>query len=209
MPSPLLGANALPTEVNLGGRAYPIAHGFRDGVRFETMMADARIAEGTKVALAIRIFFGEQPEADLGEVIAAMLDFYRCGKPAVDSEDESDEPLYSYSHDYDLIFAAFVNAYDIDLLDEACELHWFKFRAMLSALPEDSQFMRVIGYRGVQITADMPKEERRHFAKMKRLFALPADASMRPVAIRDEESYRDVLDAVIKAKQEGIVDVCD
>jgi len=202
--SPLLGRDALPVEVILDGRAFPIAHDFRAGIRFETLMNDERITESEKVVLAIRIFFGETPEADLGETIRAILDFFRCGKPVTDFGDSDDRPLYSYSHDYDLIFAGFLNAYGIDLLDPATALHWFKFRAMLAALPETSQFMRVLGYRGMDLTSSMSSEERSHYAKMKRLYALPEDAAMRPVAIRDESSYRDVLAAVLEAKRAAL-----
>jgi hypothetical protein len=202
--SPLLGHDALPVEVILDGRAFPISHDFRAGIRFETMMTDARITEAEKVVLAIRIFFGETPDVDLGDVIDAILDFFRCGKPVTDFGESDDRPLYSYSHDYDLIFAGFLNAYGIDLLDPATELHWFKFRAMLAALPESSQFMRVIGYRALDLTSSMSPEERSHYAKLKRLYALPDDAAMRPVTIRDEDSYRSVIEAVLAAKRAAL-----
>ena len=63
------------------------------------------------------------------KVVAAMLDFYRCGKPESAYEADDTTRHYSYEHDYDLIFAAFLNAYGIDLLDPSTRLHWFKFRA--------------------------------------------------------------------------------
>lgn len=203
MRSPLLGSDALPVTVTVTGRAFPIRHDFRDGIAFETLMFDRRVPDEAKVPIALDIWFGETwPDADLGAVIAAMLDFYACGKPQ--DGDEGGGQLYSYVYDYDLIYAAFLSAYGIDLF--GCgELHWWRFRAMLAALPEDSQFMRVVGYRAVKITTDMPKEQRSHLAKMKRLYALPELASDRPVKLSTEQEYRDAIEAVKKAKREGLV----
>jgi len=192
-------AGALPVCVRVDGEDYPIRHDFRDGIRFETLMFDERVPESAKVALALGIWFPALPDADLGRIIEAMLAFYRCGKPSA-PESESDERLYSYEHDWDAIFAGFLTAYGIDLLDPTVELHWWKFRSMLAALPEDSQFMRIVGYRGVKLSGDMGKEQRAFLRKMKALYALPCGGSMRPVPIRDEASLQAALAAVRKAK---------
>jgi len=201
--SPLLGANALPTTVTIAGRAYPIRYDFRDGIRFEELVYDQRVPDGAKVALALELWFPALPDEDLGEVLAAMLAFYRCGKP--DNEASSDHhQLYSYSHDYDLIYAAFVQQYGIDLLAPATHLHWWAFRAMFLGLEQTTRFMEVVGYRSMSIPNGASAEYRAHIRKMKRVFALPITDASRPVALRDEAEYRDALAAVIAAKKEGL-----
>lgn len=164
-------------------------------------MHDATIPEATKVMLALDLWFEDRPRGvDLGEVIDAMLDFYRCGKPEGVSDGDT-RRLFDYAHDYDLIFAAFLGAYGIDLLDPDVRLHWWRFRAMLAALPEDCQFMRVVGYRAAKITPDTPKEQRQFLQKMKRLHALPEDEASAPVRLVSEADYADALAAVIEAKR--------
>ncbi len=169
------------------------------------MINDATIPEVTKVALALDIWFGERPDVDLGATIAAMLEFYRCGKTQAADEEESSGQIYSYEHDWDAVFSGFLSTYRIDLLDPTTTLHWWKFRSMLMALPEDSQFMRIVGYRCAKVSSDMSKEQRAHILKMKRIYALPDPA--RPVRVRSDTEYREVLAAIIAAKLEAKRDV--
>lgn len=167
------------------------------------MIFDTSVPEKAKVSLALGIWFGDEiPKGvDLGEVIDAMLDFYRCGKVDTGTGEES-EQLFSYTHDYDLIFAAFLSEYGIDLLDPGTRLHWWRFRAMLAALPSECQLMQVIGYRAAKIPAKCDPEYRRHLLKMKRAYALPTEASAAAVRIRSEDDYRAALEAVLAAKRE-------
>lgn len=206
MQSPLLGSHALPTEVALGGRAFPIRHDFRDGVRFETLMFDERLPDEAKLPAALRIWYETMPPAAmLSEAIDAMLDFYRCGKVPTPDVGGDTAPLYSYVHDYDLIYAAFLQSYGIDLLDPETRLHWWRFRAMLAALPADCQLMRVIGYRAAKPYDGMSKEQRHHMAKMKRLFAIPREDGMAAKRIRTEADHDAALAAVLAAKRgEGL-----
>lgn len=201
--SPLLGTSALPTSVTIAGRAYPIRHDFRDGIRFEELMYDQRVPDGAKVALALEVWFTTAPPEDLGLVLAAMMDFYRCGKPDPQGADATAQ-LYSYTYDYDLIYAAFLQQYGIDLLAPATALHWWQFRAMFLGLEQTTRFMEVVGYRSMSIPDGASREYRAHVRKMKRVFALPSTDSSRPVALRDDAEYRAALEAVLAAKREGL-----
>lgn len=202
MNSPLLGADALPLTIVVGGEAFPIRSDFRDGIRFESMMYDERVPDGAKVNMALSILLPERPPAHLlAETLEAMLSFYRCGKPEAPEGDDGRQ-LYSFAHDYDIIYAAFLQAYGIDLLDPATTLHWWKFRAMLLALPEDCQFMRVVGYRAARVTSDMSREQRSHIRKMQRLYALPGEHIAAPRRIDTEEELDSVIAAIIAAKTE-------
>jgi len=185
--------------VNIGGVEFPIRHDFRDGIRFESLIYDCRVPEGALLPLALTIWFEAEPDADKGEVIAAMLDFYRCGKP-VPPESGEDQRLFSYDHDYDLIYAGFLTSYNIDVLDPETKLHWWKFRAMLAALPESSQLMRVISYRAAKVESWMSRAQKASIRKMRRLHALPgAEGPAR--RIRDEASYHEALEAMLAEEE--------
>ncbi len=203
MRSPLLGEGELPTSVTIDGEEHPIRHGFRDGIRFETLVIDRSIPEQSKLPLALDIWYGETwPDTDVGALLEAMLDFYRCGKPA--AAGESDTVLFSYAHDYDDIYAAFLQVYGVDLLDPATEIHWWRFRAMLLGLPAETRFMRVIAIRDAKVMPGMSKEEKAHLRKLKRIHALPDDAVPAPVKLRTEDEYRAALEAIRAAKLEGL-----
>lgn len=55
------------------------------------------------------------------------------------------ESVLDFSADAELIFASFMAAYHIDLSTE--KMHWFKFMALLTSLPDNSPLMRTIALR--------------------------------------------------------------
>lgn len=199
MRSPLT-EGTLPDTVTISGTAYQIRTDFRVGVRFEEMLADSTLNDEAKVALALALWFEQCPEAYIGDIIDAVLWFHRGGKEAGDGDDV-EERVYSFSHDYDMLYAAFLSAYRIDLLDPDTRLHWWRFRAMLVALPEQSQFMRAVGWRCTEVTSDMPSDQRRHVRKMKRLFALPG--TQRPRIQTMEELHARIAEVEAERAKSG------
>ena len=190
---PLGAPEALPTTVDVGGRAFTIAHDFRAGIRFETMMYDPDVPEDAKPVLGLGIWYGaELPDADPRELMRAALEFYRCGKPEAEG---SAKRLYDFSHDDQMIYAAFMQAYQVDLY--AVEyLHWWRFRAMFGALPKECQFVEAVGWRGAKPGKGMSAEQKRHMRRMKKLYALPDSTRRR--ALTDEEYEARIAEVVAR-----------
>ena len=163
---------ALPSSVSVHGIDYPIRTSFRIGLQFEELMADHDVPDGTKLALALNLYYTDTPP-DTEAAIERMLWFHRCGQREV--EGDGSQRLYSFTHDFPLLFSGFLAAYGIDLYDDSLSLHWWRFRAMMTALPKESEFVRAIGYRAQKPHNGMSAEERRHLSKMKRLYALPIE----------------------------------
>ncbi len=73
------------------------------------------------------------------------------------------EREFDFAFDNELIFASFYEAYGIDL--DVVRLHWWKFCALLSALPESTVLMRVVSLRRADLGAiaddDLRKKVRR------------------------------------------------
>ena len=61
-------------------------------------------------------------------------------KPKDSTDDE--KPLYSLKYDSEFIFSSFMQAYNIDLIEEQGKLHWQKFNALLSGLPDGTKLIR-------------------------------------------------------------------
>ncbi len=61
------------------------------------------------------------------------------------------EREFDFAFDSELIFASFYEAYGIDL--DVVRLHWWKFCALLSALPESTVLMRVVSLRRADLGA--------------------------------------------------------
>jgi hypothetical protein len=167
--------DGLPREVWLSGELVPIDTDYRTGILFEELVQDATMAPADKIATAIELYFPDEGIRDAGEAMERILWFYQCGDDQAGNQPQvqggTSETPFSYEYDADYIYAAFVEAYGIDLTQNP--LHWWQFRALFKALPEDTQFMKIVGYRTMKIPAKLPKEQREHYQKMKQLYRLP------------------------------------
>jgi hypothetical protein len=168
--------DALPTQVTVGGEVCPINTEFYVGVQFELLMQDPDKTHREKVAEALDLYY-PRPPRDLEGGIEQMLWFYRCGAPR-DADDEAGETkapaptpkkAYDFEQDGDLIFAAFYEAYGIDLTET--DLHWWKFRALFAGLPSTCAIKTIMGYRTADLKG-LSKGQKKHYEKMRKLFAL-------------------------------------
>jgi len=94
------------------------------------------------------------------------------GKPIPLPRDKNNK-TYDLKHDAAYIYASFMQAYGIDLFQEQGQLHWYKFQALLSGLPEDTKLKQVIGIRTRKAYKGMPSEERRQLRELQEYYALP------------------------------------
>ena len=91
----------------------------------------------------------------------------------------NDEPKekapYDIRYDGDYIYASFLQAYGIDLFDVQGELHWKKFNALLSGLPEGTKFMEVVKIRKWKPQKGDSAEYKEEMCKLQKDYALPND----------------------------------
>lgn len=168
----------MPDVVEIAGLSVPIDTSFRTGILFEELMLDKSMDPQEKLRTALELYFPGvrfSPEVT-AEAVQAMLWFYRCGadeEPAGAGQGggAAEDPPYSYEYDADYIYAAFLGSFGIDLA--RTKLHWWQFRALFKSLPEETQFIKIIGYRTMTIPAKMPKDQKQYYQRMKKLHALP------------------------------------
>lgn len=165
-----------PDQAEVNGEWYEIRTNFRNSVLFELMMQDEGLDARAKVRKGLHLYYPVIPE-DLNGAVDAMLWFYRCGREETLQQKRmaarrGKKQIYSFEHDAGLIYAAFLQAYKIDLQDIAY-MHWWRFRFLFNALPKDCEFTRAMEYRSIDINDKMPKEQKDFYKKMKRLYALP------------------------------------
>ena len=165
----------LPQEIEVCGKKYPINTDFRVWIRFEEILTSAKPEEAiTYIILScIKKEGAAKLPPSLKETLKAICDFYFC-REDVKSKDTScarTKRLYSFSHDADLIYAAFIQQYGIDLTK--CNMHWWKFRALFSALSGDLKICSVMKIRSASLSEMPSGNARNKLAKLKRIFALP------------------------------------
>jgi hypothetical protein len=79
--------------------------------------------------------------------------------------------IYSFEHDADYIYSAFLEQYGIDLNET--KMHWWKFRTLFNGINENTLFSKITGYRSMNLEDIKDKEQKKYYEKMKRLYALP------------------------------------
>lgn len=167
--------DVLPETVDIDGAEYRINSDFRISILFELLMQDDEVGKRQKLIQGLKLYYPEIPH-NVTMAVDKMIWFYRCGKETESGGHGSGsgraKQIYSFEHDDDYIYAAFLEQYGIDLQDVE-ELHWWKFRALFRGLSEDTEFVKIMGYRSVKITSKMSKEQREFYKKMQSIHALP------------------------------------
>ena len=78
--------------------------------------------------------------------------------------------------------------YKIDL-NSIEYMHWWKFKALFEGLTENTQIVKIMGYRAMDLSKIKDKEEKKRYKKLQREYALPDDRT-------EEEKERDFADAL-------------
>ena len=166
-------------------------------VRLSNAYAHGRLdGEHPEEALAImeRFYREPVPKEQTPDAYARMVDFYRAGEQAAaGASDKPDSaptspPAFDYQCDAGYIVAAFQQAYSIDLTHE--RVHWFRFRALFAALPEETLMAKIMSWR----TMDLSEYEgsmRAHYAELQERFALPPElrgGAARVVSVEEHDA---------------------
>ena len=100
------------------------------------------------------------------------------------SDDTKQRAPYDIRYDGDYIYSSFLQAYGIDLFDVQGELHWRKFNALLSGLPEGTKLMEVIKIRKWKSQKGDSAEYKEEMRRLQKDYALPNE-------IIEEEEYEE------------------
>ena len=142
---------------------------FRQVLKFFRLLADDALTEKEKAEKTIGLFFDGEPPDD-PELFNKIMDFIACGK---EREAAKEKRVFDYNADSGRIFAAFWQAYNIDLRTE--KMHWFVFCELLSALPDDTRLMQVIDIRGKKPGKNDSDEYKKQLRKMQRAYKIEDD----------------------------------
>lgn len=187
----------LPIEVEINNEEYEINSDFRTSILFELLMQDSSIGEEKKIIMALQLYYPIIPK-NINEAIDKMLWFYRCGKDITkskgNSKGKSVTRIYSFEHDDDYIYAAFMDQYNIDLQDIE-HLHWWKFKAMFNSLKEDIKIVKIMEYRSMDLSKIKDKEQKSYYKQMKELYKLPDDISN-----SEKEKLKEIEEALENGK---------
>lgn len=152
--------NKLPYFVILQGKKYKINVDFRNMISFENKVQDKSVSNSEKIKYGLRhfypAFFYEKNYNELirnpqlyKEACDKLIWFYKCGRDNYHKTKGNgkgqNKQIYSYEFDDEYIYGAFYEQYRIDLAYD--KVHWWKFKALLKSLKDDTEFVKIKGYR--------------------------------------------------------------
>lgn len=153
---------------------YEINTDFRQSIKFELLMQDTNIKEDEKPWLALNIYYKENidnPEKQIEDIIW----FYKGGREETlnqATKKSREKQIYSYKFDDNYIWSAFMQQYNIDL-ERIKYLHWWKFKALFENLNDNTKIVEIMGYRAMDLSKIKDKEQKKHYKKLKEIYALP------------------------------------
>lgn len=180
----------VPTTVKIEGEDYKINSDFRTSILFELLMQDSSIRKEEKIFIALELYYPEMPP-NINDSVEQILWFYRCGKDIMESKGVGkgkSTQIYSFEHDDEYIYSAFLNQYGVDLQDIGY-LHWWKFKAMFKALKEDNEIVKIMGYRAIDLSKIKDAEQKSYYRKMKEIYKVPI--------AKDEEDKLKELNSIL------------
>lgn len=185
----LLLEGGLPENID----GVPIYADYRNMIRFEQILDDDALTDVQKTMLGVSQLFDELPPGGIERAVDRLQWFYSRGKAASeeDGQQGGKKAVRAYDLTYDAdascIYAAFRQAYHIDLI-EIPYLHWWAFLALLENLPDCTAMAQRMQLRAMDLKGIKDKKMREHYAKLQKQVALPAKAAARP---RKVESMAD------------------
>lgn len=185
----------LTDKLVIDDKEYALDLSFNNVLKLFEMWRDEDVPEFVKPHFGIRILTGETLEDFTVEEMAEIfnevfeehislstvednhVEYDLAGNPmkTTASNGKQEQAPYDIRFDGDYIYASFLQAYGIDLFDVQGKLHWKKFNALLSGLPEGTKFMEVIKIRKWKPQKGDSAEYKEEMRRLQKDYALPND----------------------------------
>lgn len=165
-----------PTELIIDNISYPIITNFRDWIAFFDMINDDILEPKDKLVASLQWFESDVP-ADLEKAYNSLISFASAdelySKPTQNNRKSSTKQILSYLHDSSYVLGAFLQTYGINLRN-IDYMHWYEFRALLDALPEDTPLKKRMSYRAINVSSIKDKAEKKRIKDIQCSIALPS-----------------------------------
>lgn len=181
---PNFAQDAPPTEISVGGFAYPVNVDFRVWIEIQRLMRriePGEAGEATLEEIETLAFGGVLADEAPEDVVRALAEFMQ-GYPSAPMRGDGDrgEPTFSFEYDLNAILIAIRNQSGIDLSYRRKEpFHWWEFLLEFQTLCGDHYILNLMEARGY-------KGKDRELLKRKRACALPHEYTAAEQAEIDE-----------------------
>ena len=158
----------LPDAVTVNGKRFRCDFDFRNVLNMMEVLENKKIIYEARKYVALKCVMRRVPR-DANAALKAVAEtlFKREEGPK-----NGKKPVISFRQDADMIRAAFLQAYGIDLW--TARLHYLRFTELLSNLPENCRYSEVINIRAREIPAPTKynAKERENLMRLKIQYAI-------------------------------------
>lgn len=157
----------LPTQISVNGKPYRIDLDFRNVFRMLNVLGRSELTPAARDYLAIKCVMKHPPKNARAALDALKELIFPDGRRKEDYKKITD-----FTQDADLIRAAFMQTYGINLFRD--RLHWFEFICLLHGLPDGNRYKDVLSIRARPLPnpTEYNAEERQWLIKAKAEYAL-------------------------------------
>lgn len=168
-----------PDVITVGRRRYRVDLDFRNVLRMMETLDREDLLQEAREYRALRCVC-RHPPRKYKPLFVAVLSLLFPG-----AKSESGGPkLTSFEQDADLIRAAFLQAYGINLYHD--RLHWLEFISLLHSIPEGSRYAEIVSIRARPMpeATKYNEKEREWLAKAKAIYAVQLTEKEREASLQ-------------------------
>lgn len=173
----------LPYSVKYKGKTWQLTPTFDNVLSMYRQLEDCTDTERLDVMLYFLLKKHRYPKDALLLTEVCKLLFSTSKRPA--------ERCFDFLQDSDLIYAAFKQAYGIDLYQEQGKLHWLQFKALMAGLPSNTKLAEVISIR----LRPLPPANKHNARERAELMRLKQSVALQ---ISEEERQRNIQEGLTK-----------
>lgn len=184
----------LPYSVEYDGRIYKLTPAFDNVLKMYALLDGLMDYEKVEVMLSWLVKGHYPVDGGLLTAVCKVL-FPEC-------KTKESQKAFDYIQDSDYIYAAFRQAYNIDLYAEQGKMHWLQFSALMTSLPQNTRFSEIVHIRLMPIPKPTKNnaEQRAEIIKLKQEYAL---------TITDEERQNNLQQGLRKMAEAMLARVKD
>ena len=171
----------LPYTVDHDGRCYRLRPYFDRMLEAEAALRREDMTAADTLSYALWLLLDERRYPQSIGLLQAVFDTL-VEPPAY--RDESAPRAIDYEQDAALIYAAFMQAYGIDLRAEK-RMHWWTFQSLLAGLPSGTRLMEIVDIR----TRPLPKPTKYNSEQIQELQRLKARYRIRLTDAETKQQY--------------------
>lgn len=154
----------MPQRVTINGISYRVNTDFRIWIKAIDIIE--RYPPKISTVLLTPICYTDTPK-EASDAFEGILSFLNADKT---EKEDTGKKVIDFDKDSSYIFSAFYAQYGIDLSVE--NMHYYKFRALLSGLCGDHMLLKIINIRSMDLSEIKDTEMRKRYATLKNMFKL-------------------------------------